>query len=222
MSQRCAVCQRRRARRGCPALGQQICAVCCGTKRLVEINCPSDCGYLASARTHPPAAIQRQQERDLEFLLPTVQGLTSRQHQLLLLLLLQGLLSTEAPEHPSIVDDDVVHAAKALAETYETASRGIIYEHTAALLSAERLSANIRALIEAKQGKGLRVRDEDVAIILRRIEAGAREARSVLPGGESAYLLMLKRVLREPGSIAKSRPSIDQDAGGSRLIIPGR
>ena len=221
MSQRCAVCQRRRARRGCPALGQQICAVCCGTKRLVEINCPSDCSYLTSARTHPPAVVQRQQERDLGFLLPTLRGLTSRQHQLLLLL--QSFLTTRAPEHPAVVDDDVVHAARALAETYETASRGIIYEHSAALLSAERLSADIRALIEAKRGEGLRVRDEDLAVVLRLIETASREARSVLPGGESAYLLMLKRVLREPGTTAESGSSIDQPTtGGSGLIIPGR
>ena len=221
MSQRCVVCQRRRARRGCPALGQQICAVCCGTKRLVEINCPSDCSYLASARTHPPAVIQRQRERDLGFLLPTLQGLTSRQHQLLLLL--QGFLLTERPQNPSVVDDDIVHAAKALAETYETASRGIIYEHAAGLLSAERLSAEMRALIEAKQNEGLRVRDQDVAVVFRRIEAAAREARSVLPGDKRAYLLMLKRVLREPGTMVAGKPASDEsDPGGSQLIIPGR
>src|SRR4029079_6022625 len=50
----CPLCGVRRARRGCPALGKQICAVCCGTKRLVEIQCPSDCAYLATAREHPP------------------------------------------------------------------------------------------------------------------------------------------------------------------------
>ncbi|SVD73437.1 uncharacterized protein METZ01_LOCUS426291, partial [marine metagenome] len=67
MSQRCPRCKRRLPRRKCPALGYQICAVCCGTKRLVEINCPSDCGYLASSKAHPPAVVQRQQERDIIF-----------------------------------------------------------------------------------------------------------------------------------------------------------
>ncbi len=51
----CPLCSQRKARRACPALGHQICAVCCGTKRLTQIPCPSDCVYLASAREHPPA-----------------------------------------------------------------------------------------------------------------------------------------------------------------------
>ena len=46
----------------------QICAVCCGTKRLVQISCPSDCPYLASAREHPPAVLVRQQQHDLGLL----------------------------------------------------------------------------------------------------------------------------------------------------------
>jgi len=46
----CPLCGTRRARRRCPALDKQICAVCCGTKRLVQISCPSDCTWLLSAR----------------------------------------------------------------------------------------------------------------------------------------------------------------------------
>ena len=53
---RCPICQTRPAKRQCPARGDMICAVCCGTKRLVEIRCPSDCGYLAS---RPPASAGR-------------------------------------------------------------------------------------------------------------------------------------------------------------------
>ena len=42
----CPLCGERKAKRACPALNRHICAVCCGTKRLVEINCPADCVYL--------------------------------------------------------------------------------------------------------------------------------------------------------------------------------
>ena len=61
----CPLCGVRKAKRDCPALGQRICAVCCATKRLKEINCPDTCVYLASARSHPAAIVQRRQERDL-------------------------------------------------------------------------------------------------------------------------------------------------------------
>jgi len=64
----CPLCRDRRGRRACPALGESICSICCGTKRLVEVPCPSDCGYLASAREHPPAVVVRQRQKDLGLL----------------------------------------------------------------------------------------------------------------------------------------------------------
>ena len=83
----CPLCRTRRPRRSCPALGQTICAVCCGTKRLVEIACPQTCAFLTSAKAHPPAVVRRQQERDLALLVPAVDGLTESQMQLLWLVL---------------------------------------------------------------------------------------------------------------------------------------
>ena len=220
MSPRCPLCGQRRARRACPALGRQICAVCCGTKRLVEISCPSDCSYLLTSKSHPPAAVQRQKERDLAFLLPMLHGLTDRQH--LLLLLAQGYLRSDRPDAASVVDDDVMHAAKALAETFETASRGIIYEHPAGLVSAERLSTDLKTLIDTRRSKGFQIPDTDAAIVMRRIEHAARDARTSLPGDKTAYLGMLKRVLRDPGTETSEELSSDQtDTGASGLIIPG-
>jgi hypothetical protein len=81
----CPLCGVRRARRGCPALGKQICAVCCGTKRLVEIQCPSDCPWLASAREHPPAVAVRQQQRDFGVMLEGMRDFSRRQSQLFIL-----------------------------------------------------------------------------------------------------------------------------------------
>lgn len=218
MRPQCPLCRRRKPRRVCPALGQTICAVCCGTKRLVEISCPPDCAYLASSQAHPPAVVQRQQERDTIFAFPLLQGLTSRQNKLLLLV--QGFLRRERPDAPALVDNDVAQATRALAETYDTASRGIIYDHQAGLPSAQRLAADIRTLIEAARGQGLNAGDAEVATVLRRIERAAREARTALCGDSTAYLGFLKRVLREPGSTPAAADSTGP--GGSGLIVPGR
>src|SRR6266487_4501371 len=142
----CPLCRQRRARRACPALGEQICAVCCGTKRLVEIHCPSDCAYLASAREHPPAVVLRQQQRDAELLAQVILELSDRQSQLFLLIA-AFLLDYQPPELQPLIDDDVAEAAAALASTFETASRGVIYEHRPASLPAERLTAALKPLI---------------------------------------------------------------------------
>src|SRR4029079_6288121 len=124
----CPLCQLRKERRACPALHQTICAVCCGTKRLTEIQCPDDCVYLTSARDHPAAVVKRQQEHDVAILLPTLQGLTERQHQLFFL-----FSSVTARLTPGVfvrlIDDDVADAAASLASTLETAARGVIYDH---------------------------------------------------------------------------------------------
>lgn len=46
MKIKCISCNRTTGKRHCPALNALICSGCCGTKRLKEINCPSDCSYL--------------------------------------------------------------------------------------------------------------------------------------------------------------------------------
>ena len=191
----CPLCRRRRARRTCPALGHQICAVCCGTKRLREIRCPSDCTYLVSARTHPPAVIQRQQERDARFLLPIIDGLGRRQYQLFFVVQATIHRLTETDEMP--VNDDVVRdTAQALAATYETASKGIIYEHRPSSLPAERLARELKPLLEGKDGRGPVASERDLLEVLRRVERAATDARKTLDGGTHAYLDLVGRVMR--------------------------
>ena len=219
MSKKCPLCRRRRAGRACPALGHPICAVCCGTKRLTEIDCPRDCRYLVSSQAHPPAVIQRRQERDMLFVLPMLHDLTGRQQELVLLI--QSLLQRDREATPGLRDIDVEHAVRALAETYETASRGIIYEHAAGVASAERLSAAIRTLIETMREEGLRMSDADVAVALRRIEQGARDAHDALPGSDAAYLDLLNRLHPADGSAAEGATGGLSGPEGSGLIIPG-
>ena len=45
----CPLCEKRKAKRYCPAKGEMICAICCGEKREVSIDCSSDCPYLIAA-----------------------------------------------------------------------------------------------------------------------------------------------------------------------------
>lgn len=218
----CPLCGRRRAKRACPALGHAICPVCCGTKRRSEIPCPDDCVYLRTSQSHPPAAVQRQRERDLQFLLPLLQGLSESQQRATLLL--QDFLRHQRPDAPALGDDDVAQASRALAETYETASRGIIYEHAAGLASAERLSADLKSVVEARRSEGLTLSDAELAAVLRRIETGARNARSALGGGRIAYLELLRRVFEDASASVEDPMAPDAESesmsGTSGLIIP--
>ena len=149
----CASCGRRKARRQCPALARSICPVCCGTKRLVEIQCPGDCPHLAAAREHPAAVVRRQQERDVARVLPTIQHLTERQYQLFFVF--HTTIARHKPEgFTRLVDGDVAEAAAALASTLETAARGVIYEHTAESRPAQSLATALKTLLEQLRERG--------------------------------------------------------------------
>lgn len=221
----CPLCQQRRARRACPALARRICSVCCGTQRMTEINCPTDCTYLHSASMHPPAVVQRQQDRDVRFLRPLLQELTERQYQILFMV--QAFLRTDRPNAPALIDNDVQQAAAALAETYETASRGIVYEHAATSTSGQRLAADIRDFLDAKQAEAIPIPDRDLAVVFRRLEAAARDAeravtdRKATSDHSTAYLALLQRILKDPGTASGGDKTSDQRTK-SGLIVPGR
>jgi len=212
----CPLCGQRKARRACPALNRQICAICCGTKRLVQIQCPSDCVYLATAREHPPAAVVRQQQRDLGLLVQFMRDLNERQSQLFFFVA-TFLVRYESPELQALIDNDVGEAAAALAATLETSSRGVIYEHRPASLPAERLVSALKPLIADAGRNGGTAFERDAAVVLRRIEEAARDARLNEVENRRAFLELLGRVVRK--SDAGSEPA-DPAGEPSRLIVP--
>jgi hypothetical protein len=209
----CPICRTRKPRRACPALQQTICPVCCGTKRLTEIQCPDDCVYLTSAREHPAAVVKRQQEHDVAILLPTLHGLTERQHQLFFLF--QSVIARHTPEGFSrLLDDDVAEAAGAVASTLETAARGVIYDHVAPSLPAQRLASELKAMLGDMQKQGVRIYDREAATVLRAIEKGARETRKIEPG-DASYLTLMARLLQRNRS--RAQPAAEPTRS---LIIP--
>jgi hypothetical protein len=212
---RCPACGQRKAKRDCPALGQTICPVCCGTKRLTEIACPPGCVYLASAREHPAAVVKRQQERDVALLVPTIRHLTERQYQLFFLF--QTLIARHKPEgFARLLDEDVADAAAAMASTLETSARGVIYEHAPSSLMAQRLVTEMKTMLARVREQGASVHDREAAIVLRAIEQGARDVAKA-GGSDTEYLAMMARLLQAnaPGTTADapSKPA-------SSLILP--
>jgi hypothetical protein len=210
----CPVCNLRKARRSCPALGKQICAVCCGTKRIVEINCPADCGYLVSARTHPPAVVQRQQEMDRAMMLPILQGLSERQARIFL------MFAAVSAGHQSdvlhrLVDEDIQQAAGALAATLETSTRGIVYEHQPASLAAARLMSELKAVLDDMSKNAGSAIERDAALALRRIEHAAKMMVTIKPN-ENELQQLFNRMLAPADTRKQSEPP----QSTSPLILP--
>ncbi len=123
----CPICSKRKPARFCPAKGEKICAVCCGTEREVTIDCPVDCGHLIAAHRYEdehrkPIPPEEVPFPDVEFSSdliherrPVVSGLS------------YAILKYAAGQ-ASLVDADALAALAALAETYRTLGSGIYYE----------------------------------------------------------------------------------------------
>jgi hypothetical protein len=210
----CPSCGRRKGRRACPALRGSICTICCGTKRLVEIQCPDTCPHLVTAREHPAAVVKRQQERDVAVLLPTISHLTERQHQLFFLI--HSVIAGHKPDALSrLLDGDVAQAASAVAATLETAGRGVLYEHTPASLPAQRLARDLTSMLAEVRAHGTRIYDGEVAIALRAIERGAQDAQKQAKG-DTAYISLVGRLLQ-----VRSQSSTEETTKPARsLILP--
>jgi hypothetical protein len=214
----CPSCRKRKARRHCPALGYAICAVCCATKRQVEIQCPSSCGYLSSAREHPAAVVRKRQIEDVTRLLPTIRHLTERQYQLFFLF--HTAIARFKPEGFSrLVDEDVAEAAAAIAATLETSARGVIYEHSPSGLPAQKLAAELRQMLNDIRAEGAKVHDHEALVVLRAIEAGARQTTGSTADSATgtAYVDLLSRLLEARGQAPGPAPA---GATGSGLIVP--
>ena len=117
------------------------------------------------------------------FVLPRISDLTEMQYRLFLYL--QALVLQHAKAAiPSPHDADVADAAATVAATLETAGKGIIYEHQAQSLPAQRLASEIgRSVAELAQRAGAQASrvERDAAIALRRLERVAREAAPTCP-----------------------------------------
>lgn len=124
MNAPCKLCQKRRGRRHCPALGADICPSCCGAERENTIDCPQFCEYLQEARLRehpveiPAEAIPNRDIRVGEEFL--------RDHEDLVTWL--SIALARSMEKERAVDQDAREALGALIRTYRTRESGLIYE----------------------------------------------------------------------------------------------
>jgi len=182
----CPICQKRKAARFCPAKGEKICAVCCGTEREATIDCPSDCGYLLAAHRyedeHPkPVPAEQVPFPDVRFSTdliherrPVVSGLA------------YTILRFAAKER-ALTDADALTALGALAEAYRTLLSGIYYEKPPDAAVPRELYAELAKFIEDA----------------RKEEAG-RAGFATLKDTEAFYLLIF--LLRVGRSRTNGRP----------------
>jgi len=126
ISKHCPLCETRQPKRFCPAKEEEICSVCCGTKREVEIDCPSGCVYLQTGREYEsrkgilpsPTSYRTERLWQDEFIVS---------HTGIFLEMWESILGIRG-RYPEIVDADLQAALESLIQTYQTLDKGIYYE----------------------------------------------------------------------------------------------
>lgn len=143
---KCLLCESRKAKRFCPAKGGQICAVCCGTKREIEIDCPSNCVYLHAGREYESSKLARTAipPRRTERLWEPV---FLRTHYPLVMGVSQ-VITAARRSSSELADSDVIAAFDSLLQTFSTLDKGIYYDFAPERLIQRELYLAIKQFLE--------------------------------------------------------------------------
>jgi len=144
---KCVLCEQRKTKRFCPAKNAQICPLCCGTKRVLEISCPESCEYLQAGR--------KREIEDYQNRLKKMDSSNREKYQRVIsqyqdtIAHLEYAISRERLQSRNLKDKDVAQAVNVLLDTYRTEDKGILYEKTSDDIRIELLRQELRKIIES-------------------------------------------------------------------------
>jgi hypothetical protein len=216
----CAICEKRKEKRFCPAVHGRICPQCCGEQREVSLDCPADCVYLLQAREHEkPRPIQDLDQASL-FLQIEVgdRFLHEREH---LILGLSYALAKSARADRSLADRDLIAALTSLSKSYETlVNSGLHYELPVAGIGQQAVTAEVQTLIkeyreaEQKHMGYVRLRDSEV---LRALVFLLRMAYARTSGRPKSRAFIDFLFAQFPG---KDSSLVAPQEAGSSIVVP--
>lgn len=216
----CAICEKRKEKRFCPAVHGRICPQCCGEQREVTLDCPSDCVYLQQAREHEkPRPLQ---DLDQAALFPQVeigdQFLYEHEH---LIVGLTYALAKSARADRTINDTDLLAALSSTAKTLETlVNSGLHYEAAIASTSRQAIVAELQKMLkeyreaEEKNLGYSRLRDSDVLKALVFLLRMGFTHTSGRPKSRAFLDFVFSQFPEKASAIAAPQEA------GSRIIVP--
>jgi hypothetical protein len=216
----CAICEKRKEKRFCPAIHGRICPQCCGEQREVTLDCPSDCVYLQQAREHEkPRSVA---DLDQAALFPQIevgeQFLYEREH---LIMGLTYALAKSAHAARDLKDTDLIAALTSLTKTYETlVNSGLHYENPIATAAQQRVAAELQNMLkeyrdaEQKHMGYVQLRDSEVLralVFLVRMAYGRTSGR---PKSRAFVDFLLAQFPEKQSAL------VTAEVAGSRIITP--
>ncbi len=216
----CAICEKHKEKRFCPAVHGRICPQCCGEQREVTLDCPSDCTYLQQAREHEKPRPAADLDQAALFLQVEVgdQFLYEREH---LIVGLSYALAKSARADRTIKDSDLIAALSSLAKTHETlVNSGLHYETPITSVSQQAVAAEVQTMLkehreaEQKHIGYVKLRDSELLralVFLVRMAHGRTSGRPK----SRAFVDFLFAQFPEKQSVV-----VTPEEAGSRIITP--
>ena len=179
----CELCEKRRSKRYCLGVRNDICSICCGEEREITVDCPLECEFLHEARRREkprqidPADVPNQ---DIE-----ITDRFLRDNEPLLVRASHALL--ESAFETTAVDTDLREAFESMITTLKTRDSGIIYETRPSNPYAGSIQQRTMAAIEefrkqvTEQTGVTTIRDRDVLgvlVFLQRVEIHQNNGRA--------------------------------------------
>jgi hypothetical protein len=216
----CAICEKRKEKRFCPAIHGRICPQCCGEQREVTLDCPGDCVYLQQAREHEkPRNMRDLNPADL-FVQVEVEDQFLYQHEHLLMGLTFALSKSVRADR-SLNDTDLIAALTALTKTWETlVNSGLVYESPIASPAQQAVVAEVQNMVreyreaEQKHVGYTQLRDSEVLRTLVFLVRMAHGRTSGRPKSRAFVDFLLAQFPEKASGIAAP------EEVGSRLITP--
>ena len=148
MSVSCAICEKRKEKRFCPAIHGRICPQCCGEQREVTLDCPDDCVYLLQAREHERPRSLTDLDPAALFLQVEIGDQFPYQHDHLIMGLTFALAKSARADR-NLKDTDLIAALTSLTKTCETlVNSGLLYEVPIASAAQQAVAAEVQNMLK--------------------------------------------------------------------------
>jgi hypothetical protein len=211
---KCPLCGSRRGKRRCPAKRADICAICCGEKRVVEIDCPQDCQWLRDGQANE---LRREWTEYLRAQAPEKARLwmSVMDGWLPVVDAVEQSVADAARSIRDLSDEETAEALAGVLKGYSAEANGILYRPSSTSPRVEAVSRDLHEGVEAlrasvrKDGRGELPHKailDSLQAVLDRVEFHRDRPAS------RSFVAHLRRV--RAGAHAP-------DAGeGTRLVIP--
>lgn len=153
---KCDLCNKRKGKRYCPAKRTEICPVCCGQKRGIEIDCPLDCQYFIEGQKNHSKRVNKERIKK-EGVKTYVKKADLYSRSPRIFANIEVAVSRLYRSNRELTNQILINGLEQASKTLETEGKGIIYEYVSENEYANEVSRTIlsvaKEFLSSPEGK---------------------------------------------------------------------